>query len=401
MRIFLLVFSMALPTLAWAQMGRVDAVTRASPSFAEQGAQINLWIVGRDFVPGAQVTFSQPGLEPALVNDLPLPVTVFPNPASEGGMDDGIQYFLRVAGGEEAPQGLVDITVTNPDGSSAVGRSLLEIVRPGTLPMPEPGEDNVDGITGASPVAANIGRNVSLWLWGTGFRTGARVEFSSPDIREYARAEVVEVSQSHPGFSGIRVFVIVTADAMPGPVDVTVVNPNSSRATAPGILQLVEAGEGAPGGPGRPGPIGECPDLNTSIVGIDAVEPAVIVRGTSVEIAIHGQAFACGASVIIPGGGLSTTTQPILEPDPDNPFNTTLRWELEISPGAALGPRNVTVINPNNTHKELTAAFEIAAYQPGRDARCSAIPGQENRKSALPVLMMILMLGLLRRGLRT
>ena len=380
---------------AYSQVGRVDAVTRASPSYAEQGSQVNLWIVGHEFEPGAQVSFSQGGLGPALVNEQPLPLTVFPNPASEGGMADGIQYFLRIAGGEEAPLGLIDVTVTNPNNnSSAVGRGLIEIVRPGTFPMPEPGSDNVDGITGASPVAANIGRNLSLWLWGVGFRNGARVEFSSPHIREYARSEVVEMSQSHPGFAGIRVFVIVTPEATPGPVDVTVINPNNSRATIPGLLTLIEAGNGGGNGNGNGSPIGECPDLNTSIVSIDGVAPRAVPRGGATELVISGQAFACGASVIIPGGGLSASGPPILERDQNDPLNTTLRWELGVSLGARLGPRDVKVFNPNNTHKDLLEAFEIVPANQG--GGCSVVSFGRGKPYILPVFMFVLV-ALMRR----
>ena len=42
-------------------MGSVDQVTRASPYYMELGAQVNIWVVGKGFAPGAQITFSNLG----------------------------------------------------------------------------------------------------------------------------------------------------------------------------------------------------------------------------------------------------------------------------------------------------------------------------------------------------
>ena len=44
-----------------------------------------------------------------------------------------------------------------------------------------------------------------------------------------------------------------------------------------------------------------------------------------------------------------------------NPFNTTLYWTVEAEQGAEIGPRNLTVINPNNTSKNLDNAVRVTA----------------------------------------
>jgi hypothetical protein len=38
---------------------------------------------------------------------------------------------------------------------------------------------------------------------------------------------------------------------------------------------------------------------------------------------------------------------------------TTLYWDLEVLPDARLGPRDVTVVNPNNSSKRVVSAFEV------------------------------------------
>ncbi len=381
-----------------AQPGRVDVVSRASPGYGAQGEQVNLWIVGRSFTPGLTVTFSAPGLGPAEVDGAPLPIEVVRNAESENGQADGIQYYLRIP--SEAPVGLVDITVANPDGSRATGAGLFDVLAPGAVPTPRPGDGDVDGITGASPRAMRAGRNVSLWLWGDGFDTGATVSFSNPGIRPYAEPEVVKVSQSHPGFSGIRNFLLVEPTAQPGPITITVTNPNGTTAQADALLTLVDANTpiGDPGG-GATGDGGPCPDETTTIESVLRVEPDKLSRGETVALRIVGRAFACGANIVIPGGGLRAIDAPRLERDPLDPFTTTLVWTLEVQADAAPGARDVTVINPNNTSKTLPAAFQITAARDDDDATtsaCRATPGRASGGAA-GLLLATLLLGLRRR----
>lgn len=380
------------------QPGKVEFVSRASPAYAEQGAQVNLWIVGRSFVPGLEVAFSTPGLGPAQVDGRVIEHEVVRNAPSAGAGADGIQYFLQVPA--EAPTGPVNITVTNPNGTNATGLRLFEIVPPGEIPVPEPGTGDVDGITGASPAAARAGRNVSLWIWGEGFATGARVLFSSNALRPYAEPEVVEHSTSNEGYAGIRAFLFVEDGALPGPVDITVTNPNGTTAVAQGLFEIV----GANGAPGTPGggaveDTGPCPDVLTSIEALTAVSPPAVGRGQTVNLAIQGRAFGCGASVVISGGGLRATDAPRLIRDAADPLRTTLFWQVEVLPDAAPGARDVTVINPNNTSKTLRGAFrvgegDVAAGGGKSGAFCQAAPGAGG---GLPWVLLPLCLLALRR----
>jgi MYXO-CTERM domain-containing protein len=371
------------------QNGSVDVVSRASPAYGAQGDQVNLWIVGREFVPGAQVAFSSPGIGPALVDGQPIPPEVVRRAESEQGKSDGLQYFARIA--PNAATGPVDVTITNPDGSSATGAALFQIIEPGQAPPVRPGDGDVQTVTGASPRAMRAGRNVSLWIWGKGFETGARVDYSNASLRPYAEPSVVEVSQSHPGFAGIRSFLTVDGTALPGPVDVTVTNPNGTRATGQGIITIVEAA-GTPGDPGGGGAVeytGPCPDEATSIEAVLSVDPPTVARGDTVNLAISGRAFACGASIVIPGGGLRQVDTPRLVRQAADPLQTTLFWQIEVAEDATLGPRDVTVVNPNNTSKTLTAAFEVVEAERERPtgvAFCQARPGDGGSPAAVLLL---------------
>ncbi len=359
------------------QPGDVDIVTRASPRGAEQGAQVNLWIVGRSFAPGLTVTFSNEALGPADIEGNPIRPEVVRNAESERGMADGIQYFLRVP--QDAEPGPVDVTVTNPNGTSATGRRVLQVVRPGERPPPVDGDGDVDGVTGASPRVARAGQNISLWIWGTGFEPGAQVRFASPSIRPYAEPEVVKVSTSHEGFSGVRNFLVVDDDTLPGPVDFEVVNPNGTTAAGQGLFEIVEDAAGGGGAYVEDG--GPCPDNLTSIEAVSRVSPVQVERGSSVSLTIEGRAFACGASVRISGGGLSASGQPRLVRDPNDPAATALLWEIEVLEDAEPGSRDVTVINPNNTSKTLEEAFRVATSGQGGTSQkggafCSVTPGR-------------------------
>ena len=312
-------------------------------------------------------------------------------------MSDGLQYFVTVGVPPETPVGLVDITVTNPNGSSATGRQLLEIVAPGSQPRPRPGQGNLDAITGASPRAAFVGRPVAMWIWGQGIAEGAQISFDNPGVRTFRPSEVVENSQSHPGYSGIRNFLEIDPSAQPGPVTVTITNPNGTRQIAPGLFQLL-ANDGAP--PPQEEYQGECPDLVTSIAGIVDVNPKRWFRDSSIRLTVSGQAFACGAQIVIPGGGLRATSRPRFYRNPTNPFETSLEWDIEIGPNARMGARDITVINPNNTSKTATSAVEIEE-NPNSDAiHCQSV--NSGYPGPISLSLFLLLLGALRhRRLRS
>jgi hypothetical protein len=282
----------------------------------------------------------------------------------------------------------------------------------GEAPAPQPGDGDIEAISGASPAAVRAGRNVAIWMWGLGIAEGAQISFGSGGIEEVAPSEVVEEAANNPGFAGVRNFLRIAADASPGPVSVTITNPNGTSATHQELFTIVpSAGGPGPGNPGNPddpanpvnppGAVGDgtCPDQITSIEGITEVKPAVLSPGEVVNLAVIGRAFACGASVIIPGGGLTPVDEPRIVRDPADPLATTLFWRLQVNEDARLGTRDLTVINPNNTSKTLVGAFSIDPDDAARSndvAFCTARPGQ----TPMPWVGLIAALGLLWRRRR-
>ena len=363
------------PIDKYAQAIRVEAVSRASPSYARPGEQVNLWLVGRGFEPGSTVSFDKPGLGPAIVNGQPLPTEVFLRSQGVNGELDGLQYYLQVGGPDDVMPGDVNITVTNLDGTTATGQRLLQILQPGqTMPPPDMNKP-LDAITGASPRAVFLGRNVSLWIWGEGFAKGARVEFLSstgapyPGIQAYAESEVVERSTSHPGFSGIRNFLLIDEMAPQGSVDVRITNPNGSTQTARGLFNLVAATDGAVGMNGNYGSGGGCPPEGTPIREITSVVPGEVTQGDGFELLITGYGFACGAAVSISNGGMSEVSPLVLVPETAN-SPAVLSWRLKVLETARPGPRTVAVINPDNASKVVEGAFTVLP-----SAQLSASPG--------------------------
>ncbi|MCK6572133.1 hypothetical protein L6V77_13665 [Myxococcota bacterium] len=385
--------------------GGVDVVTRASPIHGEQGEQVNLWIVGRTFQDGATVHFSAAGMGPALVDGLPLPLKVVRNVPSEAEKLDGIEFYLRI--GPETPVGPVDITVRGPDGTEATGRALFNVVETGGIPPPVPGAGNADTISGASPPAFRSGRNVSLWIWGRDFEPGADVQFSQPGIRQYSPFEVVNEAGNYAPLDGIRAFLLVDGNVPSGPVDVTVVNPNGSRVTRPGLVEVVGSGGGAAAGGAAGEDVEPCLPASTPIESIDFVTPAEVLRDSPLPLTIVGRGFACGARVALSGGGLRAPegSTPRIIRDAADPGLTTLRWDLEVTADAAFGPRDVTVVNPDNSTKTLAGAFSIVetlsgdggvgagGKSPGISA-CTQRPGPQNGGAAALLALFALTFGL-------
>ena len=372
----------ALPPDPPPQGALIDTISRASPSSGARGEHVNLWIVGREFSPGLSVSFSTPGLNNAEINGVPIPLEVIRQAASEDGQADGIQYFMRID--DNAALGPVDITVTNPGGSSGTG-SVFEIVE--ATPDPPPGEGDVTAVSGASPQLVRAGHFVPLWIWGEGFAEGAQVAYSTRDLRIFSEPEVI----NKPGVSGIRNFLVVDEDAPLGPIDVTVINPNGSQRTARAVFEIVPAD--TPVGGGEDGP---CPDNVTEIDSVDSVQPVQVELGSTFELKIEGRAFACGASIVIPGGGLTSLGPPVLTRDPRDPYQTRLTWTLTIAEDASVGLRDVTVVNPNGSQKTLSPGFKVVGVGmitdggldeegPVSTSFCSAAPDQ---RGPLPLALL-------------
>jgi hypothetical protein len=133
-----------------------------------------------------------------------------------GGITTPINYYygktkVRVVVPAVTTPGAVDITVTNPDGQSAVLAGGFTYNALPSAPAPT--------LTGVTPNSGLITGGVSVYINGTNIDRGAEIDFGGI---------IVPISYYN---SSIRVTVTVPAAASPGPVYITVTNPDGQSAT--------------------------------------------------------------------------------------------------------------------------------------------------------------------------
>lgn len=87
-------WSFVAATLLWAaDAAAVDAVTGASPPSRPAGtAEVDIWITGRGFAPGATVSISGGG-----VSEVEAPTVVPEAQRVDGGRGDGLRWTISVA----------------------------------------------------------------------------------------------------------------------------------------------------------------------------------------------------------------------------------------------------------------------------------------------------------------
>ena len=359
------------------QDGQINSITQASPPIGELGGQVNLWISGREFPSDIEVKFNTPEIGQAYSENQPIPPQIIRNTSDTNGSLDGILYFIRIS--PTAPLGPVDITLSSAStGSTLTAQRIFEIVPRGEgLNEQIMGSDDLESVSGASPLAIRAGRNTALWVWGRGFNAQSRIEFNNPSI-EFVRPSVPVIqAQNMPGFDGMQNFLLPAAEALPGPVNVTITNPNGTREVGMGLFSVVPASGNASGAPTTPqGEISgiqeNClmDDYETSVIEVSAVTPNEVMRGETTEIEIIGSGFACGATVMLRGGGIEKIGQEIFSRDPINPNLTFFRMRIAVAPDAKLGSRTVIVMNLNGSIKSKDA-LTVIEEQRVAGAACS------------------------------
>ena len=63
--------------------------------------------------------------------------------------------------------------------------------------------------------------------------------------------------------------------------------------------------------------------------------------------------------------GIQAVDQPTLTRNPLNPFQTTLTWNLYVQPDAPPGPRDITVVNANNSSQVASQVIQVVGDNPG------------------------------------
>ena len=352
------------------------------------GGQVVLWIEGREFPPDVEVKFNTTAIDQALNTDeMVIPQQVFRNTSDTSGELDGILYYARIAG--DAPLGPVSITLRSTSmGASYTQEGLFEIVELGQgLVFDNTGAENIEQVSSASPEAVRAGRNVALWVLGQGFNIDSTIEFSNPSIQSVSPSEVVIDAQVAPGYDGVRSYLQVPPTASPGPVSVTIRNPNATNKTGVDLFEIFPPAnlEGAMPLPGE-GSVGmacEDGDFEENLSEIVGAEPYEIGLGQEIDLKIYARGLACRASFILYGGGIEVIGNTPVYQDSSDPALRFFQLRIKVSPVAPIGPRKVAILNPNGTSKIKENVFTVVVGSSSSGAAC------QNLNSGQPLFILI------------
>jgi hypothetical protein len=128
----------------------------------------------------------------------------------------------------------------------------------------------------------------------------------------------------------------INSAAAPGPRSVVLTNPDGQAATVPAGFTV----------------IGTPPPTQPVLV---AVTPASALQGGSGTIALTGTGFVPGAGCSF-GAGISAACNVI--------SSTSATAVIAVTPGAAVGPRDVVFTDPNNLSATLLGGFAVTAAPP-------------------------------------
>ena len=211
-----------------------------------------------------------------------------------------------------APAGLTDIVVERPDKQKVIAYNafLFTTSTPGV---------SSPSVTSVSPGVGPLGGGTLVEVHGAAFAPGASVSFGAK-----ASADVTFVSPA-----------LVVAKAPPasaGTVAVTVVNADGGSAVLPGAFTYY-----APASPAPPLVLAADPYQGPALGGT--------------EVVIFGKAFQPGVSIFLCGKKAEVTGVV--------PAEVTI-----LTPPGALGPCDVTAVNPDGLSAVLEAGFKYVPSQP-------------------------------------
>lgn len=363
------------------EAGRINIITRASPPKGEKGGQVNLWIEGREFPSDVTIKFSGVGENDILpapnINGELDPPQIYRNTSDTNGEMDGILYYIRISAVAEETSN-VSITLSSPSSGSYTQDNVFEIVPEGQgFIFDDQGAEDIEAVTSASPRAVRAGRNVAMWILGEGFNINSEIEYSNPALSQVIDSEVVINAQNAPGYDGIRSYLLVPPTAPPGMVSVTVTNPNGTSQQGIDLFEVVPPAN-LEGGPIEGGG-GSCVDDETDPIVSEIVlsSPSELYLGQETELRIYARGIACRAIFLLYGGGVEILTEPQVFQDTSDPTLRFFKMNVKVNVNAPLGPRSVTLINPNGSSKSREDAFTIVAGRGGAaGAACQQDGGQ-------------------------
>jgi hypothetical protein len=202
------------------------------------------------------------------------------------------QLTVNISIAPTATTGARSVTITNPDAGFRTMNAFTVAAAP-----------NPTTVTPGSRPQAFTG---TVSITGSGFVNGATVAISGTGITVN--------SVTFNNATRITANLTVAADATLGSRDITVTNPNAGTRTCLGCLTV------------------------TANPTATSLTPPTRARGTAGIHTIEGTGFVSGASVVVSGGGVTPSNVIVNSA-------TQITVTLTVTPGALLGPRNVTVTN--------------------------------------------------------
>jgi hypothetical protein len=268
-------------------------VSSASPNNLNQGAAgQNVTITGTGFANGATVAFSGTGITVNLVS-----------------VASATSLTANVTIAAGATPGLRDITVTNLDFGAGTGVGKFTVN----------GVISTVTVTSATPSSlarGAVGQDVVIG--GTGFApSGAIVSFSGTGITLNSTTFMTT--------TGLLVNITISGSATLGARNITVTNPDTGSGTGIGIFTVTTGA----------GPI------------VTSASPDRLAQGaTSQNVTIFGANFSTGlwnpANVSFSGTGIFVNSV-------SRNSSTSIVANISIATTAALGSRNITVVNPDGS----------------------------------------------------
>ena len=272
-------------------------ITALSPTSAPRGATLDVSLTGSGLQSGALVTFSGTGIT---VNP---PVNVNPS---------GSALTLSITIDAGTPTGARTVTVTNPDGGVATKTSAFTV---NALPT----------TTSLLPSNRAQGVTANVVITGTGYLTGigtnGAVSFGDGiTVNTLTRNSATKLTAN----------ISIDPSASVGSRDVTVTNPDGGSSICSGCFAVNAA-----------------PTITAPLA------PDSLAAGaTHWHISVTGTGFQSGLTASL-GSGVTVHDTGV------SPTGLGLSLDISVSNGAAPGPRNLTVTNPDGGVVTCVACFTV------------------------------------------
>jgi hypothetical protein len=277
------------------------SVSSVSPNSGTQGQNLpSVAITGSNFQSGATCSFGAG-------------ITV-----NSCGFVSSTQLTANISISSTATTGPRNVTVTNPDTQTGTLTNGFSVTA-ATAPPPSVGS--------VSPNSGAQGQSLpSVTITGSNFQSGATCSFGAG------------ISVNSCGFvssTQLTANITISSTATVGSRNVTVTNPDGQSRTLANGFSVTSSGPPPPPTVTSVSPNSGTPGQNL---------PSVTINGSNFQ---SGATCSFGAGITVNSCGFVSSTQ--------------LTANISISSSAAMGPRNVTVTNPDSQTGTLTNGFTVTA----------------------------------------